>query len=150
VVRVDGQDVASVIRTAEIDRAAAIVARQTGVREALIARQRVLGQSGGVVMEGRDIGSVVFPQANVKIFLDASPQERARRRATDSAHALGRRGIPVADVATELEERDRSDRTRAASPLTQAADAVAIDTTTLSIEDAVERVMAVVKRKAEG
>lgn len=149
VVRADGHDVASAIRTPEIDRAAAIVARQPRVREALIARQRVLGAAGGVVMEGRDIGSVVFPQADVKIFLDASPEERARRRATDSAHALGRGGTALTDVATALEERDRSDRTRGASPLTQAADAVAIDTTTLSVDEAVAKVLDVVKRIAD-
>jgi cytidylate kinase len=148
VVRADGRDVASAIRTPEIDRAAAIVARQPRVRVALIARQRVLGEAGGVVMEGRDIGSVVFPEADVKIFLDASPEERARRRATDAAHALGRGGAAITDVASALEERDRIDRTRAASPLTQAADAIAIDTTALSIEDAVEKAMEVVQRKS--
>ena len=94
----------------------AIVARQPRVREALIANQRALGAQGGVVMEGRDIGTVVFPAADVKIYLDASPEERARRRANDSAHALGQ-GAAIGDVATALEERDRSDRTRAASPL---------------------------------
>jgi cytidylate kinase len=99
-------------------------------------------------MEGRDIGTVVFPDAEVKIFLDASPEERARRRATDPSHAAGRGVAAIQDVATALEERDRSDRTRAASPLTQASDAVVIDTTTLSIEDAVERVMDVVRKKA--
>jgi cytidylate kinase len=147
-VRVDDHDVAAGIRTPEIDTAAAIVARYPRVREALIARQRALGAAGGVVMEGRDIGTVVFPGAQVKIFLDASPEERARRRATDPSHTAGRGVTAIHDVATALEERDRSDRTRAASPLTQAPDAVVIDTTTLSIEDAVERVMEVVAKRA--
>ena len=89
VVRVDGHDVAAAIRTPEIDRAAAAVARQPRVREVLIAQQREMGAGGGVVMEGRDIGTVVFPAADVKIYLDASPEERARRRATDPAHASG-------------------------------------------------------------
>lgn len=152
VIRVDGHDVASAIRTPEIDRAATIVARQPRVREALIARQRAIGEAGGVVMEGRDIGSVVFPHADVKIFLDASPEERARRRANDSAHALGRAGVAITDVATALDERDRSDRTRATSPLTQPADAVAIDTTSLSIEEAVQKTLEVIDKrlKAEG
>jgi CMP/dCMP kinase len=143
-VRVDGQDVAAAIRTPAIDTAAAAVARQPRVREALIVRQRALGEAGGVVMEGRDIGTVVFPAADVKIFLDASPEERARRRAADPAHTAGRGAAAIQDVATALEERDRSDRTRAASPLTQAQDSVVIDTTGLSIDQAVDRVMEVV------
>ena len=140
-VRVNGQDVAAAIRTPEIDRAAAAVARLPRVREALIARQRAMGERGGVVMEGRDIGTVVFPGADVKIFLDASPEERARRRASDPAHSAGGGGAAIRDVATALEERDRSDRTRAVSPLTQAPDAVVIDTTGLSIDEAVTHVM---------
>jgi cytidylate kinase len=143
-VRVDDHDVAAAIRTPEIDTAAAVVARHPRVRAALIVRQRALGASGGVVMEGRDIGTVVFPRADVKIFLDASPEERARRRAADPAHTAGRGSAAIHEVATALEARDRIDRTRAASPLTQAADAVVIDTTTLSIDDAVERVMEIV------
>jgi CMP/dCMP kinase len=143
VVEVDGHDVARAIRTPEIDAAAAAVARQPRVREILIAQQRDMGRAGGVVMEGRDIGTVVFPDADVKIYLDAAPEERARRRALDPAHALSR-GASVGDVATALEARDRSDRTRAASPLTRAADAEEIDTTGLAIEDVIERVLAVV------
>ena len=91
VVSVDGHDIARAIRTPEIDAAAAAVARQPRVREILIEQQRAMGADGGVVMEGRDIGTVVFPSADVKLYLDASPDERARRRAGDSAHALGRR-----------------------------------------------------------
>ena len=103
------------IRTPEIDRAAAAVARLPGVRAVLVERQRQLGAGGGIVMEGRDIGTVVFPDADVKIYLDASPEERARRRASDPAHT----GVPaaVAEVATLLTERDELDRTRTASPL---------------------------------
>jgi cytidylate kinase len=145
-IRVDGQDVATAIRTPEIDTAAAIVARHPPVREALIMRQRTLGQPGGVVMEGRDIGTVVFPAADVKIYLDASPEERARRRASDPAHSSGRGAPAIQDVASALAERDRIDRTRATSPLTQAPDAVVIDTTGLSIDDAVDRVLEVVEK----
>ncbi|MEO8521739.1 MAG: (d)CMP kinase [Acidobacteriota bacterium] len=141
-VRVDGHDVAAAIRTPAIDSAAAAVARLPGVRAALIARQREMGAGGGVVMEGRDIGTVVFPSAEVKIFLDASPEERARRRASDPAHSAG--SSEIRDVAIALAERDRSDRTRAASPLTQAPDAVVVDTTGLSIDEAVARVLEVV------
>jgi CMP/dCMP kinase len=142
--RLDGQDISALIRTAEVDTAAAAVARQPRVREVLIQQQREMGRGGRVVMEGRDIGTVVFPDANVKVYLDASPEERARRRAHDPAHAAGRGAAAVQDVATALEARDFSDRTRAASPLTPAADAVVVDTTGLSIEEAIQRVLALV------
>ncbi len=145
VVTVDGRDVARAIRTPEIDAAAAAVARQPRVREILIAQQRDMGRAGGVVMEGRDIGTVVFPDADVKIYLDAAPEERARRRAHDPAHALGGGAASVGDVATALEARDRIDRTRSVSPLTAAEDAVEIDTTGLSIEEVIERVLALVE-----
>jgi cytidylate kinase len=147
VVTVDGQDIARAIRTPEIDAAAATVARQPRVREILIGQQRDAGRQGGVVMEGRDIGTVVFPHAEVKIYLDASPDERARRRASDPAHAAGRGGTAVQDVATALEARDRSDRTRAASPLTCAPDAIAIDTTGVPIDEVIERVLAIVDER---
>jgi cytidylate kinase len=147
VVVVDGHDVARAIRTPEIDAAAAAVARQPGVREILIAEQRDMGRAGGVVMEGRDIGTVVFPGADVKIYLDATPEERARRRAHDPAHALSAGSATVGDVATALEARDLSDRTRSTSPLTMAEDAVLLDTTDLSIEQAIEAVLALVRSR---
>ena len=146
-VRIDGHDVATAIRTGEIDKAAAIVARQPRVREALIARQRAQGAGGGVVMEGRDIGTVVFPAADVKIYLDASPEERARRRATDPSHASGKGPAAMQEVATALAERDRIDSTRATSPLKVADDAIVIDTTALSIDDAVAKVMEIVSSR---
>jgi cytidylate kinase len=96
-------------------------------------------------MEGRDIGTVVFPEAPVKIYLDADPAERARRRATDPAHQSG--SVSVAAVATALAERDAADRSRATSPLAMAADAVHIDTTRLSIDDAVGQVLALVRTR---
>jgi cytidylate kinase len=98
-------------------------------------------------MEGRDIGTVVFPRAEVKVYLDATPEERARRRAHDPAHAAGKGTVVVQDVASALAARDNSDRTRAASPLAIAADAVVIDTTGLSIDEVVDRVMALVQQK---
>lgn len=146
-VRVDGHDVKDAIRTPEIDRAAAAVARQPSVREVLIRQQRAMGARGGVVMEGRDIGTVVFPAADLKIYLDASPEERARRRATDTAHAAGKGPAAVQEVASALAERDQSDRTRAASPLALAADAVLIDTTSMPIDDVVSRVLELVEGK---
>lgn len=146
-ITVDGQDVRSAIRTPEIDAAAAAVARQPKVREILIAQQREMGAGGGVVMEGRDIGTVVFPGAEVKIYLDASPEERARRRAHDPAHAAGKGGAAVQEVASALAARDRSDTTRAASPLALAPDAELIDTTGVPIDEVVDRVLALVEQK---
>ncbi len=140
---IDGHDVARAIRTPEIDQAAATVARHPAVRDVLVARQREMGAGGEIVMEGRDIGTVVFPDADVKIYLDASPDERARRRAADPAHAASE-GRALTEVATALAERDRSDSTRAVSPLTQAADATVIDTTRMPIDAVVQRVLDVV------
>ena len=140
---IDGHDVTHAIRNPEIDAAAAIVARHPGVRATLVARQRQYGSDGGLVMEGRDIGTVVFPSADVKLFLDAAPDERARRRASDPAHTSGQ-GRDVQGVAQALEARDRLDRTRTASPLTVADDAVYIDTTGVAVEQVVERALEVV------
>jgi cytidylate kinase len=123
---IDGHDVTQEIRTPEIDKAASSVARMPRVREVLVGRQRRMAADGGIVMEGRDIGTVVFPSADLKIYLDASAEERARRRMNDPAHSGGQAG--QAAVAASIEARDRSDTTRTASPLTIASDAVRIDT----------------------
>ena len=147
-VTVDGTDITRAIRTPEIDAAAASVARLPRVRAVLVDHQRDMGASGGIVMEGRDIGTVVFPAADVKLYLDASADERARRRALDPAHSGG--PVAVAEVATLLSERDRSDSTRAASPLYAAADATVIDTTGTSIDEVVSRVMTIVRAKLGG
>jgi cytidylate kinase len=148
-IRIDGHDVTRAIRTPEIDRAAASVARLPRVRGVLVARQRAMGDAGAIVMEGRDIGTVVFPDADVKIYLDAAPEERARRRANDPAHTGG--PTAVADVKTQLAERDRLDTTRAASPLYAAADAVVIDTTAKPIDAVVREVIRIVNGvRAEG
>jgi cytidylate kinase len=146
VVSIDGHDVTRAIRTPEIDKAATAVARLPKVREVLVARQRAIGRDGGVVMEGRDIGTVVFPAADVKIYLDASAEERARRRATDAAHTGSQAG--QAAVAQAIDARDKADSTRALSPLTLAADAIHIDTTAMPIEQVVNRVMEIVRQRA--
>jgi len=144
-VTIDGTDVTRVIRTPEIDRAATSVARLPKVRAVLVERQRALGAHGGIVMEGRDIGTVVFPNADVKIYLDASPEERARRRAQDPAHVGGPAAMKdVAGVASALHARDESDRTRAVSPLYAATDAVVVDTTGQTVDQVVDQVLAVV------
>jgi cytidylate kinase len=144
-VSIDGRDVTREIRTPEIDRAAAGVARLPRVRAVLVDRQRQLGTDGAVVMEGRDIGTVVFPKADVKVYLDAAPEERARRRASDPAHS----GVPsaVSEVATLLTQRDEQDRTRTASPLYAAPDAHVVDTTGKSVEEVVREVLVVVTKK---
>jgi cytidylate kinase len=144
-VTIDGDDVTRAIRTPDIDRAAAAVARLPQVRSVLVHRQRELGESGGIVMEGRDIGTVVFPHADVKIYLDASPEERARRRAADPAHSGG--PTAVAEVATLLTERDRLDSTRTTSPLYAAADAIVVDTTGKSIDAVVADVLRVINQR---
>jgi CMP/dCMP kinase len=144
---IDGHDVTRAIRTPEIDGAATAVARLPRVREILVARQRSLGRGGGVVMEGRDIGTVVFPDADVKVYLDASAEERARRRASDPAHTGGH-GTLVG-VQHDLQARDQSDSTRAVAPLVVADDAIYVDTTGLAIDDVVERVMEIVRGKLQ-
>jgi len=143
---IDGHDVTRAIRTPEIDKAAASVARLPGVREVLVARQRKLGERSRVVMEGRDIGSVVFPDAAVKVYLDASAEERARRRAGDPAHTGGQEGT-LAGLQNDLQERDKSDSERSVAPLTLARNALYIDTTGMPVEQVVEMVLAVVKEK---
>jgi len=146
-VLVNGHEITEAIRTPEIDAAAAIVARHPEVRSVLVERQRGFAVDGGLVIEGRDIGTVVFPRADVKLYLDASPEERARRRSNDAAHAAGRDRSAVDVVAQALAERDRSDRTRAASPLTKADDAVYIDTTGVPIDQVVQQALAIVQER---
>jgi CMP/dCMP kinase len=145
---IDGHDVTNAIRTPAIDQAAAIVAQHPPVRAVLVDRQRQYAVGGGIVMEGRDIGSVVFPDADVKVYLDADPVERARRRSADAAHEAGR-AIGRDGVAEALEVRDRIDRTRTVSPLKMAPDAVYIDTTNMAVGDVVARVMELVSRARE-
>ncbi|HUC04985.1 MAG TPA: (d)CMP kinase, partial [Acidimicrobiales bacterium] len=127
-VTIDGSDVTDVIRSAEVGRAVSIVAANPAVRTQLVRRQRAWADGhGGGVVEGRDIGSVVFPEATLKVYLDAAPEERARRRHDESAAGVAR--------------RDRIDSTRAASPLVVAPDAHHIDTTVQTVQDVVEEVM---------
>ena len=140
---IDGHDVTGDIRTPEIDVAAAAVARLPDVRKALVRCQRALAGRGGVVMEGRDIGTAVLPDAAVKIYLDASAEERAARRAGDPAHGLS--GAGLGEVADALAARDRLDRTRDASPLVQAPDAVRVDTTGMAVDAVIARVLGIVE-----
>jgi CMP/dCMP kinase len=139
-VLLNGEDVSAEIRTSEIADAASSAAAIPGVRRALVEKQRAMGASSSVVMEGRDIGSVVFPSADVKIFLDADPQERVRRRMTETAG-------PPAAVAEQLKQRDERDRGRSESPLMQAPDAVYIDSTGLSPDEVEEAILKVIRNK---
>ena len=143
---IDGTDVSSAIRTPDIDRATTRVARLPRVRAELVARQRELAGQGPVVMEGRDIGTVVFPSAAVKIYLDASPEERARRRAHDPAHTAAQTQ-DLAHIAEAMQRRDENDRTRQASPLSIAADATVVDTTGVPAPAVVDRVLAIVRAR---
>jgi cytidylate kinase len=147
-ITIDGHDVTRAIRTPEMDKAAASVARLPHVREVLVGQQRDMGAAGGVVMEGRDIGTVVFPSADLKFYIDASAEERARRRAADSAHTGGQASL--ANVQSELVARDQSDTTRAVAPLTMARDAIYVDTTTMPIDAVVHHVLMQVLEKLDG
>ena len=148
-VAIDGHDVTDAIRTPAIDAAAARVARMPRVRELLVALQRRYAEGGPIVMEGRDIGTVVFPDAAAKIYLDASPEERAARRARDPAHHPSR-AAEIGAVAHALEQRDRLDRERRVSPLMQAPDADVIDTTGVPIHTVVGRVLDIVRARLPG
>ena len=139
----DGHDISSRIRERDVTEAASRVSVHPRVREWMVARQREMGEGGGVVMEGRDIGTKVFPDADLKIFLDADPVVREQRR-MEQQRVKGEVG---AGLAAELRERDRRDRTRAVSPLVAAKDAVVIDSTQLSEDEVVAQIEKLVKKK---
>jgi cytidylate kinase len=129
----DGEDVTNAIRSPEVSQAASKVAVVAGVRRVLVAEQRRAGEQGGVVMEGRDIGSVVFPDAQLKIFLTASPEIRAERRWRE--HEQKGDAIDLARTLEEIHERDGRDRERSTSPLVRAPDAVVVDSTAMEPEE---------------
>jgi cytidylate kinase len=139
----DGRDVSARIRERDVSEGASRVSVHPQVREWMVAHQREMGAGGGVVMEGRDIGTKVFPDADLKIFLDADPVVREQRRMAQQKI----KGDVAASVAAELRERDRRDRTRAASPLVAATDAVMINSTGLSEDEVLARVEALVMKK---
>ncbi|TLM68408.1 MAG: (d)CMP kinase [Deltaproteobacteria bacterium] len=147
-VLLDGEDVSAAIRTPEISLLTSKVSACAAVREALVRRQRELCARGGFVLEGRDIGTVVFPDAEIKFFLVASPEERGRRRFLE----LQAKGTPVdlARTIAEVEARDQADSRRSHSPLRQADDAVAIDTTAMGIEQVLAAMLALVRKRYPG
>ncbi|MGI6380638.1 MAG: (d)CMP kinase [Anaerolineae bacterium] len=138
----DGRDITWDIRSPEVNQGVSPVSAYLGVRRALTARQRAIGADGGVVMVGRDIGTVVLPKAEIKVYLDASLHERARRRHLEDL----RRGkaSDMAEVIRDLRRRDRIDSTRAAAPLRPADDAIILDSTNLTADQVVERIVALV------
>ena len=142
----NGEDVSQAIRRPEISPAASQVSVFPGVRRALVAKQREIAAGTSVVMEGRDIGTVVFPDADVKIFLDAKPEVRAGRRSRE----LEEKGLAMRaeDVDREMRERDRRDATRADSPLARASDAVYLDTTALSLDEVEQVILKTIAERA--
>ena len=142
-VLLDGRDVTARVRETDVSEGASRVSVHPKVREWMVARQRELGLTGGVVMEGRDIGTKVFPDAEVKIFLDADPVIREERRMRQQQS----RGATIESMAAELRERDRRDRTRANSPLEPAKDAVILDSTALSEDEVLEQVESLVAQQ---
>ena len=141
----DEVDITDRIRTPVLSQMASKVSTLRAVRERMVELQRAIGREGGVVVEGRDIGTIVFPKAEVKIYLDASSQERARRR-FEELKAQGK-GINLKETLKEMEERDRRDQEREVAPLRKAKDAVVIDSTQLDAEGVMERIMREVRNK---
>jgi cytidylate kinase len=140
----NGEDITDEIRSPEVERWVSLVSSYKGVRESLVAVQRKMCRKGGVVCEGRDIGTVVCPDAEVKFFLTASPEVRALRRKKQFGRIADR--LSVNHIEEEIERRDREDSSREISPLKKADDAVVIDTTELTIEEEVKQVIEAVRR----
>jgi cytidylate kinase len=144
-IQLNNEDVTAAIRTPEVTNGASRIAVIPGVRRAMVAKQREIGQKVSVVMEGRDIGTVVFPDADVKVFLDATLEERARRRLLESRS----KGVEVSVSAltAQMRERDERDSTRADAPLAQAPDAVYLDSTELSEDEVAEAILKMVRAR---
>jgi cytidylate kinase len=143
----DGVDVSQRIREQDVTDAASRVSVHPAVRRWMVERQREMGAGGGVIMEGRDIGTKVFPNAEVKIFLDAHPEVRQTRRILQRAEKGGE--VQAQRIAAELQQRDLRDRTRAASPLVPADDAVIIDSSQMSIDQVVDKAEELVRNKSK-
>ena len=146
-VSVDGREVTEQIRTPRISQAASVVATLPEVRRLLVAQLQRIGEAGGIVMEGRDIGTIVFPKAELKVYLDASPEVRAQRR-FEQQQALGL-STRLEQTREEVRERDRRDLEREASPLRRAPDAVYVDTTVLTADEVVDVIVRLVRLRQE-
>jgi CMP/dCMP kinase len=145
VVYLNGEDVTQSIRTPEVTKAVSAVSAHPGVREAMVRLQREIGKKGNVVAEGRDTTSVVFPDADLKIYLDASINERARRRVLDFARM--NISTTVEEQMKELARRDALDSGRATSPLLRTGDAIVVDTTNFTVEEQVDRIIKLAKSR---
>lgn len=143
-VMLDGRDVSKDIRSAEVTRQVSVVARQPKVRKTVVEWQRLIGGEQSIVIEGRDIGTVVFPHADIKFFMDADLGERARRRARE-LEASGQ-SVDVQKLIADLQQRDQRDQERSVGPLVKADDAIVINTTDLSIEQVVSKMLDVVRQ----
>ena len=139
-ISVNGHDVTGLLRTKEVERGVSLISRFTGVRAAMVARQRALAGEGMLIMAGRDIGTVVLPDANLKVFLTASPEERARRRHQEMRE--GGQAVELEQVLAELIQRDKLDTERANSPLRPAEGAYVLNTESIGIDQVVERIIA--------
>ena len=146
-VLLDGRDVTDEIRTEQITRLSSVISTIPAVRRDLVRRQREMGARGGVVLDGRDIGTVVFPQADVKFFLTAHPEARAQRRYEEDRRKEP--DLTFAETLADINTRDERDSTRTASPLAIAADSVVIDTTELSVDEVFARMMMVVRERVD-
>jgi len=146
-VKIDGVDVTRAIRTAEVDRAVSPVSAVPAVREALVAQQQRIGSAGDYVVEGRDIGTVVFPGAELKVFLTASDEARARRRLIQNQER-GVGSTVFEEVLADIVRRDELDSSRAASPLVAADDAVIVDSSDLTMDQVIERICMLAKERS--
>ena len=144
-IALNGEDVTEAIRMPDVSNGASKIAVIPGVRRAMVAKQREIGERASVVMEGRDIGTVVFPNADVKVFLDANPEERVRRR-YEELKAKGQI-VSTEQLSADMRERDRRDSTRADAPLAQAPDAVYFDSTGLGIDEVEEAILRIVRTR---
>ena len=141
---VDGKNITDQLKVEEISRGAAIVAAQPMIREIMTTKQRKLGKQGKVVMDGRDIGTVVFPQADKKFFLDADPKERGRRRFIELKEKDQVKNTDLSTIIAQIVQRDHEDRSRKIAPLKQAKDAMLIDTTHLSVDQVAEEIIKII------
>ncbi|MDD3626576.1 MAG: (d)CMP kinase [bacterium] len=142
---INGKNVTEEIRTPEVTKNISYIASNPDIREIMVKMQQKLGEKGGVILEGRDIQTVVFPNADYKIYLDASPEERADRRLKDF-EKKGNKNVSFNDVLKSINERDHSDKNREAGPLKMAEDAIYLDTTKLSIEEVVEKILQIINK----
>ena len=146
-VKVNGENATGLLKNEVVGRGAAKVAAQKRVREILVAKQQEIGESGNVVMDGRDIGTQVFPNAELKFFMDADAEERGKRRYLELKEK--NLDVDLENIIAEIKKRDHEDRTRAISPLCPAEDAIKIDTTKFAIEEVIDKVMEQINLKKE-